>query len=71
MLEAQSAAERSEHETRIYASAIGFAEAQSHFPAYDDYGFGTDGYLDRVRCAKAFVAMPVIASLIRSRRVSV
>ena len=56
-------AERREMEARTHVAAIGFAEAQSYFPDYEGYGFGTGRYLDIVRRAKESVAIPVIASL--------
>jgi len=63
IFEEQIAAERRELEARTQVPAIGFAEAQSYFPSYDGYGFGTERYLDIVRRAKASLAIPVIASL--------
>ena len=63
VFEEQIAAERRELEARTHVPAIGFAEAQSYFPNYDSYGFGTERYLDIVRRAKASIAIPVIASL--------
>jgi dihydroorotate dehydrogenase (fumarate) len=63
LFEEQIEAERRELEARTCVPAVGFAEAQSYFPRYDGYGFGTERYLDLVRRAKASLAIPVIASL--------
>ncbi len=40
-----------------------FAESLSYFPALDKYRIGPDGYLEKIRQAKAAVRVPVIASL--------
>ena len=63
IFEEQIAAERHELESRTHPPAIGFAEAQSYFPSFDGYGFGTERYLETVRRAKESLAVPVIASL--------
>jgi dihydroorotate dehydrogenase (fumarate) len=63
IFEEQIAAERREFECRTEVSATGFAEAQTYFPTYHDYGFGPERYLDIVRRAKETVEIPVIASL--------
>lgn len=63
LFEEQIEAERRELEARTHVPAIGFAEAQSYFPRYDGYGFGTEPYLELVRRAKASLGIPVIASL--------
>lgn len=68
VFEEQIDAERRELEARTHVPAIGFAEAQSYFPRYDGYGFGTERYLDIVRRAKEALGIPVVASLNGSSR---
>jgi dihydroorotate dehydrogenase (fumarate) len=63
IFEEQIIAEQREIEARTRVAATGFAEAQSYFPAPDDYGFGAERYLEVVRRAKEAVGIPVIASL--------
>jgi dihydroorotate dehydrogenase (fumarate) len=63
IFEEQIVAEQREVEARTRVAATGFAEAQSYFPAPDDYGFGAERYLEVVRRAKGAVGIPVIASL--------
>lgn len=63
LFEEQIVAERHEFELRTDATANGFAEALTFFPAYNGYGFGPERYLDIVRRAKEAIGIPVIASL--------
>lgn len=63
IFEEQLLAERREFDRLSQASASGFVEAQTYFPAYSGYGFGPERYLDILRRAKAALAIPVIASL--------
>lgn len=63
VFEEQIEAEQRELEARTNVPAIGFQEAQSYFPDYENRGFGTQRYLDMVRRAKEAVSLPVIASL--------
>jgi dihydroorotate dehydrogenase (fumarate) len=63
IFEEQIAAEQREVEARTRVAATGFAEAQSYFPAPDNYGFGAERYLEIVRRSKEAVGIPVIASL--------
>lgn len=63
IFEEQIMAEREEFALRTEATANGFAEALTFFPAYNGYGFGPERYLDIVRRAKKAIGIPVIASL--------
>jgi dihydroorotate dehydrogenase (fumarate) len=63
IFEEQIVAEQHEFELRTEATADGFAEALTFFPAYNGYGFGPERYLDIVRRAKDAIGIPVIASL--------
>jgi dihydroorotate dehydrogenase (fumarate) len=63
IFEEQIVAERHEFELRTEATADGFAEALTFFPANNGYGFGPERYLDNVRRAKNAIGIPVIASL--------
>jgi len=61
--EEQIVAERHEFELRTEATADGFSEALTFFPASNGYGFGPERYLEIVRRAKEAIGIPVIASL--------
>ncbi len=63
IFEEQILAERRALQQQAELSAGGFAEAQTYFPLYAGYGFGTERYLDVLRRAKQSLAIPVIASL--------
>jgi dihydroorotate dehydrogenase (fumarate) len=63
IFEEQILAEQQEMERRAEATAEGFAEALSYFPAADRNGAGPERYLELVRRAKAALGIPVIASL--------
>jgi dihydroorotate dehydrogenase (fumarate) len=63
IFEEQIVAERHEFELRTEATADGFAEALTFFPAPNGYGFGPERYLEIVRRAKEAIGIPVIASL--------
>lgn len=63
IFEEQIVAERRAFERHIDVPASGFAEAQTYFPVYGDYGFGPERYLELVRRAKETINIPVIASL--------
>jgi dihydroorotate dehydrogenase (fumarate) len=63
IFEEQIVAEQREIELRTEPAAVGFAEAQSYFPATAEYAVGPDRYLDIVHRAKAALGIPVIASL--------
>ena len=63
IFEEQVVAERHELELRTEATAHGFAEALTFFPAQSGGGIGPERYLDLVRRAKNALGIPVIASL--------
>lgn len=64
IFEEEIAAERREIERRTEElPALGFAEAQSYFPAQTERAFGTQRYLELVRRAKEALSIPVIASM--------
>ena len=63
IFEEQIVAERHEFERRTEATAHGFAEALTFFPAHSGSGVGPERYLDLVRRAKDAIDIPVIASL--------
>lgn len=63
VFEEQILAERQTLQRQAQLPASGFAEAQTYFPLYAGYGFGTERYLDILRRAKQALTIPVIASL--------
>ena len=63
VFEEQVLAERRVLQQQAELPAAGFAEAQTYFPLYAGYGFGTERYLDILRRAKQSLGIPVIASL--------
>ena len=63
VFEEQILAERQALQRQAQLPASGFAEAQTYFPLYAGYGFGTERYLDILRRAKQALTIPVIASL--------
>lgn len=63
VFEEQILADRHEFELRTEATAHGFAEALTFFPAQSGGGFGPERYFDLVRRAKNALGIPVIASL--------